>query len=58
MNRNNVLGISAGIEQVGNIKWDLFIALFVAWLIVYLSIFRGMKDSQIVIYFKHKKLFI
>jgi hypothetical protein len=46
--RRNILGISSGIEQVGTVKLDLLISLLVSWLIVYFSIFRGMKNSQIV----------
>ena len=47
-NRRNVLGISSGIDEIGGIKWDLFLALLIAWVIVYFSIFRGMKNSPIV----------
>lgn len=46
--RRKVLEISSGIEEVGHVKLDLLIALFFAWLIVYFSIFRGMKNSQVV----------
>lgn len=46
----NVLGISKSIEDVGSIKLDLFLCLLIAWIIVYLSIFRGMKNSQVVVY--------
>ena len=44
----NILGISNGIDNLGPIKWDLFFALLLAWVIVYFSIFRGMKNSRIV----------
>ena len=46
----NILAISSGINEIGSIKWDLLLALSVAWLIVYFSIFRGMKNSQIIVY--------
>lgn len=46
----NVLAISSSIDEVGNIKPDLLICLLIAWIIVYLSIFRGMKNSQYVVY--------
>jgi hypothetical protein len=46
--RRNILKITNGIEEVGQIKWDLLFTLFASWVLVYLSIFRGMKNSQIV----------
>jgi len=46
--RINVLAISNSIEEVGSIKLDLLLCLLIAWFIVYLSIFRGMKNSQFV----------
>lgn len=48
MNRRKILAISGGIEEVGHVKMDLLLALLVAWLVVYFSIFRGMKNSRFV----------
>lgn len=45
-----ILAISGGIEEVGHVKMDLLLALLVAWLVVYFSIFRGMKNSRFVVY--------
>lgn len=38
-----VLGISEGINQPGGLRYDLALYLFIAWVICYLCIFKGVK---------------
>uniref|UniRef100_A0A5F4WCY7 Transporter n=1 Tax=Callithrix jacchus TaxID=9483 RepID=A0A5F4WCY7_CALJA len=40
-----VLKISAGIEYPGEIRWPLAFCLFLAWVIVYASLAKGIKTS-------------
>ncbi|XP_075692897.1 sodium- and chloride-dependent glycine transporter 2 [Rhinoderma darwinii] len=47
----NMLKISAGIEYPGEIRWPLVLALFLAWVIVYASLAKGIKTSGKVVYF-------
>ncbi|KTG32735.1 hypothetical protein cypCar_00017194 [Cyprinus carpio] len=47
----NVLHISKGIEYPGDIRWALAACLFLAWLIVYASLAKGIKSSGKVVYF-------
>ncbi|XP_009884606.1 PREDICTED: LOW QUALITY PROTEIN: sodium- and chloride-dependent glycine transporter 2 [Charadrius vociferus] len=46
-----VLKISAGIEYPGEIRWPLALSLFLAWVIVYASLAKGIKSSGKVVYF-------
>ncbi|XP_007497229.2 sodium- and chloride-dependent glycine transporter 2 [Monodelphis domestica] len=46
-----VLKISAGIEYPGEIRWPLVVCLFLAWVIVYASLAKGIKTSGKVVYF-------
>lgn len=43
--RYNVLHISKGIEYPGDIRWPLAGCLFLAWVIVYGSLAKGIKSS-------------
>ncbi|KAJ3592785.1 hypothetical protein NHX12_005124, partial [Muraenolepis orangiensis] len=47
----NVLHISKGIEFPGDIRWALAGCLFLAWVIVYASLAKGIKSSGKVVYF-------
>uniref|UniRef100_A0A8C8DLP7 Transporter n=1 Tax=Oryzias sinensis TaxID=183150 RepID=A0A8C8DLP7_9TELE len=47
----NVLHISKGIEYPGDIRWPLAGCLFLAWVIVYASLAKGIKSSGKVVYF-------
>ena len=43
--RNEVLHTSGGIEEIGEVQWDLFICLIVAWALVYGFIWKGLHNS-------------
>lgn len=47
----NVLKQSAGMEQFGGVRWELAICLFVAWLMIYFCLFKGIKWTGKVVYF-------
>ena len=46
-----ILAISNSIEEVGSIKLDLLICLIIAWILVFLCIFNGIRASGRVMYF-------
>ncbi|XP_075875947.1 sodium- and chloride-dependent GABA transporter 3-like [Nelusetta ayraudi] len=46
-----ILGMSAGIEEVGNVRWDLALCLLASWVFCYFSIWKGVKSSGKVAYF-------
>ncbi|KAF5406404.1 Sodium- and chloride-dependent taurine transporter [Paragonimus heterotremus] len=48
---NRVLGLSSGIDQVGNIQWELALCLLLAWTVIFLCICKGIKTSGRVMYF-------
>lgn len=43
--RNNVLGISNGIDDIGPIKWDLALCLLLIWIICFFCIWKGVKST-------------
>ncbi|VDP75748.1 unnamed protein product [Echinostoma caproni] len=47
---NRVLGLSKGIEHLGTVRWELALCLLLAWIIVFLCIFKGIKTSGKVMY--------
>jgi len=47
--RRKVLGLSSGIGEPGNIKWDLSLCLLLAWIVVYFCIWKGIRSSGKVI---------
>ncbi|XP_033106887.1 sodium- and chloride-dependent glycine transporter 1-like isoform X2 [Anneissia japonica] len=49
--RNEVLQLTEGIEDMGSMRWQLAACLFLAWVIVYACIFKGVKSSGKVVYF-------
>uniref|UniRef100_A0A8C1DRP9 Transporter n=1 Tax=Cyprinus carpio carpio TaxID=630221 RepID=A0A8C1DRP9_CYPCA len=48
---HKVLEVTTGIEHAGGIRWELFGLLVLAWAIVYLCIFKGVKSTGKVVYF-------
>ncbi|XP_070564521.1 sodium- and chloride-dependent GABA transporter 2-like [Ptychodera flava] len=45
------LKLSDGIEDMGTVNWEMAIALIVAWILVYLCVFKGVKSTGRVVYF-------
>ncbi|XP_077996417.1 sodium- and chloride-dependent GABA transporter ine-like [Glandiceps talaboti] len=48
---HRVLQISSGIEDFGTLVWELFVLLFVTWIIMYFCIWKGIKLSGKIVYF-------
>ncbi|GBP59507.1 Sodium- and chloride-dependent glycine transporter 2 [Eumeta japonica] len=48
---NQVLGLSSGIEETGHVRWGMAMCLFIAWLIVFLCLCKGVQSSGKVVYF-------
>ncbi|CAD5120615.1 DgyrCDS9172 [Dimorphilus gyrociliatus] len=48
--RRKVLNISSGIDNPGNIKWEMALCLLLAWIVVYLCVCKGIKSSGKVMY--------
>ncbi|TVK90544.1 Sodium- and chloride-dependent GABA transporter 2 [Bagarius yarrelli] len=46
-----ILGLSGGIEEIGNVRWDLTLCLLLAWTICYFCVFNGVKSTGKVVYF-------
>ncbi|XP_030626527.1 sodium- and chloride-dependent GABA transporter 2 [Chanos chanos] len=46
-----VLRISSGIDNIGQLHWDLALCLFLAWVICYFCIWKGVKSTGKVVYF-------
>ncbi|GLD51190.1 sodium- and chloride-dependent GABA transporter 2-like protein, partial [Lates japonicus] len=49
--QRRVLGLSAGIEEMGRIQWDLAGCLLLSWIICYFCIWKGVKTSGKIVYF-------
>ncbi|XP_050452102.1 sodium- and chloride-dependent glycine transporter 1-like isoform X2 [Cataglyphis hispanica] len=49
--QNHVLGISSGIEETGSIRPFMAASLFLAWVIVFLCLSKGVQSSGKVVYF-------
>jgi SNF family Na+-dependent transporter len=48
--RFNVLELSSGIDELGSIRWPLFLCLLVAWVLVFLCLSKGIRSSGKVVY--------
>ncbi|XP_070554248.1 sodium- and chloride-dependent glycine transporter 2-like [Ptychodera flava] len=46
-----VLQLSNGLENLGPVRWDLALCLFLAWATVFFCLFKGIKSSGKVVYF-------
>ena len=47
----NVLERTAGIEDIGEMRWPLFGCLVLAWIVVFLCLCKGVKSSGKVRFF-------
>lgn len=45
------IGYSTGLDNMGPVRWELALCLLLAWIIVTLSLLRGVKTSGKVVYF-------
>lgn len=43
--RHRMLDQTSGIEEMGTIRWELLLILILAWIIIYLCIFKGVKST-------------
>uniref|UniRef100_A0A4W5QMJ4 Transporter n=1 Tax=Hucho hucho TaxID=62062 RepID=A0A4W5QMJ4_9TELE len=46
-----ILGLSGGIEEIGNVRWDLALCLLLSWIICYFCVWKGVKSTGKVVYF-------
>ncbi|XP_075888309.1 sodium- and chloride-dependent GABA transporter 2-like [Nelusetta ayraudi] len=46
-----VLSVSAGIEEVGSVKWELLLCLLACWVACYFCIWKGVRSTGKVVYF-------
>ncbi|KAG5269424.1 hypothetical protein AALO_G00201850 [Alosa alosa] len=46
-----VLAISAGIEEVGSVRWEILLCLIAVWIICYFCVWKGVKSTGKVVYF-------
>ncbi|KAL9966641.1 hypothetical protein ACROYT_G024749 [Oculina patagonica] len=46
-----VLRVSGGLDEPGEVNWDLALCLLFAWIICYLCVCKGVKSSGKVVYF-------
>ncbi|KAK3780834.1 hypothetical protein RRG08_059477 [Elysia crispata] len=49
--RNEVLGLSDGLDDMGDIRWHLAVSLVVAWIVTFLCLLKGIKTTGKVVYF-------
>lgn len=43
LNRRRALMISSGIEEIGNIRWELAGTLLLVWILCYFCIWKGVR---------------
>ncbi|XP_074527626.1 sodium- and chloride-dependent GABA transporter ine [Halichoeres trimaculatus] len=49
--RLKMLQQTSGVEEAGGMRWELFLILILAWILIYLCIFKGVKSTGKVVYF-------
>ncbi|XP_060911836.1 sodium- and chloride-dependent GABA transporter ine [Labrus mixtus] len=48
--RYKMLEQTSGVEETGQMRWELFLILILAWILIYLCIFKGVKSTGKVVY--------
>lgn len=43
--KRRMLGMSAGIEEMGGVRWELALCLLGSWVFCYFSIWKGVRSS-------------
>lgn len=52
------MGLSEGIEQIGNVRWDLALCLLLAWIICYFCVWKGVKSTgKVRTFYEWKQIF-
>ncbi|KAK7916582.1 hypothetical protein WMY93_012343 [Mugilogobius chulae] len=46
-----ILGLSDGIDHIGNVRWELALCLLLAWIVCYFCVWQGVKSTGKVVYF-------
>lgn len=46
-----ILGLSSGIEEIGNVRWKIILCLAAAWTLTFLALGKGVKSTGKVVYF-------
>lgn len=36
---------TSGVEEAGEVRWELLLTLLLAWILIYLCIFKGVKST-------------
>ncbi|TNN64984.1 Sodium- and chloride-dependent GABA transporter 1 [Liparis tanakae] len=42
---------TSGVDEAGVVRWELFLILLLAWVLIYFCIFKGVKSTGKVVYF-------
>ncbi|XP_019716268.1 sodium- and chloride-dependent creatine transporter 1 [Hippocampus comes] len=48
---NKVLNISSGLDDPGQINWELLLCLMAVWLLIYFCVWKGVKSTGKIVYF-------
>ncbi|XP_060081370.1 sodium-dependent proline transporter-like [Ylistrum balloti] len=48
---NRALGLSSGLEEFGQPRWELVLCLLLAWFVCFLCLIKGIKTTGKVVYF-------